>query len=150
MHWGIPIAPEAWDIEPGPWGDQYSNFNAGKILLILEGIAGLNYSIPDNSFTMCDTMPDEWNFMKVIVPLKKDGKTYWVHVEVKNEDKSDGQTEKNISISGNPLMTLNIQPWLQEKKLLNASDGYSEYPKGHIAYKFKNNTQKNVKVLIGK
>lgn len=150
MHWDIPIAPEAWDIEPGPWGDQYSNFNAGKILLILEGMAGLDYSVPGDTFTVCDTMPDEWDFMKVMVPLEKDGKTYWVNVEVTKKDKSDGRTEKKISISGNPLTTMNIQPWLQEKKLLNSSNGYSEGPKGHIAYKFENTAQKSVIVLIGK
>jgi hypothetical protein len=30
MHWEIPVAPESWDKTPEPWGDQYSNFNAGK------------------------------------------------------------------------------------------------------------------------
>ena len=38
--------------------DQYSNFDAGKILPILEGMAGLDYSIPDDTFTVCDNMPE--------------------------------------------------------------------------------------------
>lgn len=150
LNWGIPIAPEAWDIKPNPWGDQYSNFNAGKILLILEGIAGLDYSVPDDTFTVCDTMPGEWDFMKVMVPLDKDEKTYWVNVEVTKRDKSDGLTEKIITVSGNPQAILHIQPWLQEENLLNASDGYSEHPRGHIAYKFENTDHKTVKVLLGK
>jgi hypothetical protein len=74
MHWGIPIVPEAWSKVPAPWGDQYSNFNAGKILLILEGMAGLEYSIPQSTLTVCDSMPEQWSCMEVRIPMKVDGR----------------------------------------------------------------------------
>ena len=38
MQWGIPVAPEGRQIDFSLFGDQYSNFNAGKILLLLEGV----------------------------------------------------------------------------------------------------------------
>ena len=43
---------------------RYSNFNAGKILLFLEGIGGLRYSAHDDSFTFADNLPTEWTFME--------------------------------------------------------------------------------------
>ena len=41
MEAGPPVAPEGRDKSFALSGDKYSNFNAGKILLILEGIGGL-------------------------------------------------------------------------------------------------------------
>lgn len=40
MEGGVPVAPEGRDSNYSLSGDKYSNFNAGKILLILEGIGG--------------------------------------------------------------------------------------------------------------
>ena len=37
---GVPVAPEGRDQDYALSGDKYSNFNAGKILLLLEGIGG--------------------------------------------------------------------------------------------------------------
>ena len=41
MENGIPVAPEGRDSNYSLFGDSFSNFNAGKILLILEGIGGM-------------------------------------------------------------------------------------------------------------
>ena len=43
MEAGVPVAPEGRDSSYALFGDKYSNFNAGKILLILEGIGGFPY-----------------------------------------------------------------------------------------------------------
>ena len=40
MEGGVPVAPEGRDQDYALSGDKYSNFNAGKILLLLEGIGG--------------------------------------------------------------------------------------------------------------
>ena len=42
MEAGVPVAPEGRDSNYALFGDKYSNFNAGKILLILEGIGGIS------------------------------------------------------------------------------------------------------------
>ena len=41
MEAGVPVAPEARDSDYQRFGDKFSNFNAGKILLVLEGIGGV-------------------------------------------------------------------------------------------------------------
>ena len=69
-EWKIPIAPEAYRRDLKLFGDQYSNFNAGKILLYLEGFAGLDYSIPDDNLTISPSFPDEWKWMELRLPIK--------------------------------------------------------------------------------
>ena len=64
QDWNVPVAPEAYTRSGKLFGDQYSNFNAGKVLLYLEGLAGLEYSIPDNRLTVHDTMPPTGNGWK--------------------------------------------------------------------------------------
>lgn len=46
MEAGVPVAPEGRDSSYALFGDKYSNFNAGKILLILEGIGGSSFYFP--------------------------------------------------------------------------------------------------------
>ena len=55
--WQIPVAPEAYQRDLTLFGDQYSNFNAGKILLYLEGLAGLKVSVPDRQLTIRPACP---------------------------------------------------------------------------------------------
>ena len=80
MKWGIPTAPEAINRNYELFGDQYSNFNAGKILVILEGIFGLSYSVVDSSFTVADNLPLEWDYMETTSPsatmTTSNGRTY--------------------------------------------------------------------------
>ena len=57
MEAGVQVAPEARRIDFSLFGNQYSNFNAGKILLILEGIGGLKYSVLEDTFTFADNLP---------------------------------------------------------------------------------------------
>ena len=45
----IPVAPEAYERDLTLFGDQYSNSDAGKILLYLEDMGGLHVSIPDQN-----------------------------------------------------------------------------------------------------
>ena len=68
-EWQIPLAPEAYQRDLSLFGDQYSNFNAGKILLYLEGLAGLKYSIPDQKMTIRPALPESWDWMEVRLPV---------------------------------------------------------------------------------
>ena len=68
-QWKIPMAPEAYRRDLSLFGDQYSNFNAGKILLYLEGLAGLRYSIPDKQLTLQPALPKAWGWMEVRLPI---------------------------------------------------------------------------------
>ncbi|MDB4458066.1 hypothetical protein N9133_01685 [Akkermansiaceae bacterium] len=68
-EWEIPVAPEAYERDLTLFGDQYSNFNAGKILLYLEGLAGLKYSLPDQQLTVSPALPAAWDWMEVRLPI---------------------------------------------------------------------------------
>ncbi len=68
-EWDVPVAPEAYRRDLSLFGDQYSNFNAGKILLYLEGLAGLEYSLPDQQLTVRPAMPETWDWMEVRLPI---------------------------------------------------------------------------------
>ncbi len=149
LQWGIPVAPESYDSDWEIWGDQYSNFNAGKILIILNGMAGLDYSIPDRSFTVCDHMPEEWSFMELKVPVTQPGQTDWVDVRIDRNNLGDGLVEKTITVRGNPLETLLIQPWLEEKAIMNSPDGGDfEAPTGHLSYTFDNAAEAQVTIRV--
>jgi len=151
MHWDIPIAPEAWCKEPAPWGDQYSNFNAGKILLIIEGMAGIEYSIPESTLTVCDNMPEQWSSMELRVPMKVDGKMRWPIVAYRRE-KSGDMVQKTISVRGNPLANLRLQPWLEEGTVADAPGGYTTKDQGrnHIGYHFKAAPKQSLTIKIEK
>ena len=152
MHWGIPIAPEAWSKQPAPWGDQYSNFNAGKILLILEGMAGLEYSIPQSTLTVRDSMPEDWSSMEVRIPMKVDGRMRWPKSASTNAKNLTASCGKTISVSGNPLTHLKIQPWLEEGAVHSAPAGYVTENQGrnHIGYSFEAKPDASVTIEIEK
>ena len=137
-NWGVPCAPEAMGNDYEFAGDQYSNFNAGKILVILEGIFGLSYSVVEDEFTVADNLPREWSFMESYVPIKEGTNTVnWVRTMVTREDVS-GKTVKRIKVENNPLSELNINPWLEQKSVLSVPDGFSSDNSdlGHAAYLF--------------
>lgn len=82
----IPVAPEAYERDLTLFGDQYSNFNAGKILLYLEGLAGLEYSIPGQKLTLTPAVPKSWDWMEVRLPIAN----HWTRIRYdKNEVKVD-------------------------------------------------------------
>jgi hypothetical protein len=149
LEWGIPVSPESLDIDLKPWGDEYSNFNAGKILLILEGIAGISYSVVDHTFTVSDHMPQTWEYMDVRVPIKEKDRSSWTSVTIMREQSAQGGINKTVTITGNTQAKLHLQPWLEEKNLLSAPEGYvNQQPDGHIGYRFDNTQDKTISIVI--
>ena len=69
-EWKIPIAPEAYRRDLKLFGDQYSNFNAGKILLFLEG------------FAIIPSFPDEWDWMELRLPIKNS----WTRIRYNHDE----------------------------------------------------------------
>ena len=68
----------------------------GKILLFLEGLAGLAYSIPDNRLTVRDTMPTDWAWMEVRLPIRIPDQTsnQWPTVRFERSQRDGGITKK--------------------------------------------------------
>ena len=112
-QWDLPVAPEAYRRDKTLFGDQYSNFNAGKILLFIEGLAGISYSLPDNSFAISDAMPIAWDWMELEIPMMDE--TVWTKVRIERQGKEDA-TRKTITVSNCPL-PVKISLWLEGKQL---------------------------------
>lgn len=122
--WNIPVAPEAYTRSGKLFGDQYSNFNAGKLLLYLQGLAGVEYSVPGRKLVVHDTMPPNWKWMEVRLPIKVPGQktTHWPVIlykrsEVKNEDGSGGEVTKSIRVTDCPLQ-IDLEPWSEGKRVI--------------------------------
>ena len=137
MQWGIPVAPEARRMNMEMHGDQYSNFNAGKILLILEGIGGLKYSNDEDTFTFTDSLPTNWSFMEFHVPVKKPGQeVQWVKARAERQIVG-AEVIKTVTVLDNPFTNLVIQPWADDNAILSVTPGnLTNPPVGHVAYRF--------------
>ena len=122
MKWGLPCAPEAMNENYEFHGDQYSNFNAGKILLILENILGLSYSVTGKGsvFTLKETMPTVWSYMESYIPLTVDGQIKWTYVRV-DRSETDGTVTKDLTVRSNYQRVLNLSPWLEGKTITSGS-----------------------------
>ena len=111
--WKVPIAPEAYRRNLDLFGDQFSNFNAGKILLFIEGFVGVSYSVPDQIFKIRDSMPLNWEWMELDIPM--DGKSEWTKIRVEKNKGFFGGNRKKVSVTGCPL-PLSIDVWLDGKE----------------------------------
>lgn len=118
-EWNIPVAPEAYTRSGKLFGDQYSNFNAGKLLLILEGLAGLEYSIPENKLLIHDTMPTNWNWMEVRLPIRKPNEmeTHWAVIRYERAESRNGEMQKSIRVIDCPLQ-IAIEPWSEGRDVV--------------------------------
>ena len=95
--WKIPVAPEAYKRDRTLFGDQYSNFNAGKILLYLEGIGGLNLSLPNQMLTVKPALPKAWDWMEISFPIQDK----WTRVRYHHDE---------TEIQGSPIPWRIIKP----------------------------------------
>ncbi len=138
-EWGIPVAPEAYTRSGRLFGDQYSNFNAGKLLLYIEGLAGLEYSIPDDRLVVHDTMPRSWEWMEVRIPIRMPGekKTHWPVVRYERS-RGDGEVVKSVRVTDCPLR-ITIEPWSEGKRVIGSdrqpADGPKPTPSGYPHYR---------------
>tara|TARA_R110002096_G_scaffold54517_22_gene140692 strand:- start:7221 stop:9425 length:2205 start_codon:yes stop_codon:yes gene_type:complete len=92
-EWQIPVAPEAYRRDLTLFGDQYSNFNAGKILLYLEGLGGLHYSLLARQLTIRPALPSAWDWMEIRLPIANQ----WTTIRY---------TKDGIDVTGCPLQVI--------------------------------------------
>ena len=122
MEWGIPVAPESRAVDYRLNGDRYSNFNAGKIQLIIEGIGGLKYSVVEDSFTFAENLPKEWTFMEFHVPvLAKNETSNVTWVKARSERIQNGsKIIKKVTVESNPFSNLIIDPWMEKSGVIES------------------------------
>ena len=147
--YGFPITPECWDENNKPWGSAYYGWDEIIALLPVERLAGVDFSLLDDGFTVSEHLPESWAFAEVYMPVVKNGKTHWTHVKTTRQIEN-GNTKKTISVKGNTLANLSIEPRLEGKSLVSASpEGFQDnQPKGHIRYNFRNTENASVAVIL--
>ena len=147
--YGCPVAPECWDESDKPWGSAYYAWDNCIALLPVERLAGVDYSMINNSFTVCDHLPERWDFVETIIPVVKDGITHWTKVKV--ERKKEGENvKKTISVTGNVQPNLTIEPWLEGKELVSSipSESMGTQPRGHNRYELGDVKEAQVTVTL--
>eukprot|EP01045_Picozoa_sp_COSAG04_P005199 COSAG04_NODE_237_length_19103_cov_15.726268_3_plen_308_part_00 len=123
---GIPVAPEGRRTDFSLFGDQYSNFNAGKLLLLIEGTGGLRYSVEEDSFTFADNLPTNWTFMEFRLPVVKaaGAAVAWVTARAERKCEAGGRVTKTSTVDGNPFAKLEVRPWAEDAaRVVGASPG---------------------------
>lgn len=132
---GFPVTPEAWDQNYAPWGDMYYNWDSAILLLLIERIAGIRYSVIDDEFVVSDHTPKVWDFAEIIVPVVSGENTDWMRVLIEKVALDSGVT-KTISVTGNTLGNLHIQPWLEDRELISSDppNFTANQPPGHVDF----------------
>ncbi|MHC5056940.1 MAG: PA14 domain-containing protein [Planctomycetota bacterium] len=116
-EWGYPVAPEAWNDEFKAWGSRYYNWDIAIVLPMIEWLAGVDYSIPDGTFTVAPHLPPTWDFIETYTPVVVEGRTRWVRARVERERTRSGCRQRT-TVSGNPLRTLVIAPYHEDREVL--------------------------------
>ena len=114
QEWEIPVAPEAYRRNLDLFGDQFSNFNAGKILLFIEGLAGVSYSVPEQILKIRDSMPLVWEWMELDIP--NGTQSDWTKIRFERNKTFFGGERKKITVKDSPY-PVKIDVWLDEKEL---------------------------------
>ena len=123
----MPVAPEARKLDLSEFGNQFNNFNAGKLLLYLSGLGGIRVSNIDDSFTFASSLPSNWTFMEFRVPVLRNPNeavgegtstttTVWVTARVEREQTGGSfgtskEVTKRVTVTNNPFSKLLVQPW---------------------------------------
>ena len=141
-----------------PVGDQWYLWGVPVgVVLPLERLVGVTYSKVDSVLTVCDNLPLGWKSATVKVPL---GCGSWASVTVERLLKADESetetksavTEKRITVTGNTMKTLKLQPWMDGKKLKKKSatpPGYQPgAPRGHVGWTFEGESAKDAVVTL--
>ena len=121
MHreYGYPVAPEAWEENHLAWGSRYYNWDLAHVLPLLEWVAGLDYNVPDKTFTFAPHLPSTWDYILTYTPVVLDGETHWVRSFV--ERKGSGKKVKiHADVQGNPMKKTIIAPYTEDRNVMQS------------------------------
>jgi hypothetical protein len=117
-EWGYPVAPEAWAEKHEAWGSRYYNWDIALVCPMLEWLAGIDYSLPDNSFTFAPHLPPTWDFIETYTPVVKEGKTHWVKARVERKKVRKGY-ELTAEIEGSVLNSNSVKIHHEDREILD-------------------------------
>ena len=143
---GYPIAPECWNPRYEPWFDLHYNWDGAMALLMLERLAGVHVSLPEQSLIIEDHLPKEWSFVEVQVPLRHGGNTCWTKVRIERDGTPDAAT-KRVKVRGCPLERVIIRPWREGRQVIaSVPDAPSA---GILDFKFARRADVDIKIGLG-
>jgi len=165
MEHGMPVAPEARKLDLEEFGNQFNNFNAGKLLLYLRGLAGLRISNIEDSFTFAPSLPSNWTFMEYRVPVSRRppasgqqtttaaATTAWVTARVERERRGATVT-KRVVVHNNPFSRLLVEPWADGAEVTASSPpggvpGHTTGSvDGHVEWAFEGSAAKSTMINL--
>ena len=146
---GDSTAPEAWQPNLTLFGDQYLNWDTAMVLPLIEHLAGVDYSIPGNTLTVCDDLPPTWSFLDLRIPIVSATSSNWTRVLL-TRLQNGNQVSKIVLVQDNPLTNLVIQPWLENREFVTATAPIQmEAPSGHVGFVFQNSSNQSIEVTLG-
>ncbi len=123
--------------------------NNGPITdLVLKRLAGVQYSIPDQTFTVREHMPETWDFLDVQVPIAQNDDVDWVQVRVEQRQTKRG-VRKSVSVKNNPLRKLVIEPWLADRDIVSSVPDAATSPPGHHRFAYADTRDKSLVLDLG-
>jgi len=126
----------------------YYNWDGAMVLLLLDRLAGIRYSIPDDTLTVCEHLPTEWDDIETRVPIVVRGETRWTTIRTTRRERN-GRVRKRTSIRGCPLKRLVVQPWLEGRRLLATEPAqHAAAPRGHAGFTFQDVADQTVTVVL--
>ena len=147
---GFPVAPECWDPDYQPWGSMYYNWDGAMIPLVIGRLAGITYSIPEDTFIVEDHLPQSWDYLHTITPVQQGKEVKWCDVRIERQEKR-GTVEKSLQIRDCPLKKLEVKPWLEDRKCVESNQVAAEQSPlqtGHSSYVFINQPDALVKLVL--
>ena len=141
-EWGYPVAPEAWQEDHLSWGSRYYNWDIALVCPMLEWLAGISYSIPDNTFKVTPNLPDSWTYIETYTPVVMNGRTKWVKSRVERK-KAGGDYKISVSIDGSPMKKNIIAISTEDRKVLKTAGKTNE---GKVI--FNTSSYKNSKASV--
>lgn len=142
------VFPESWDNFAEPWGDQYYNWDGTVVLLYLERLAGISYTVAggESALAVQDHLPPGWPHIEVVVPVPTAfGGSTSVRVLVNRT----GPREKTVTVTGNPLRELRIQPWREEAGAVVGFEATAGAVfEDHSAWRFTGNNARSASVRV--
>jgi hypothetical protein len=76
----------------------------------------------------------QWQFVGIIVPILKNGKSYWVEVKTHRHRIGD-RWQKTATIKDNVLKTVRILPWQENRILLSEADSMAIENKSDLSFR---------------
>ena len=96
-------------------------------------MAGIDFDLVGNRLDVVSHLPDQWRFVEIIVPILKNGESYWVEAKTHRHRVGD-RWQKTTTIKDNVFKTVRIVPWQENRILLSEADSVMVENKSDLSF----------------